>query len=38
MNGDPDGIIQLATITHNGFLTEPYQYLQEWVTQPEGQL
>ena len=31
IDGDPDGILQQATLAENGKLTEKYDYLEEWI-------
>ncbi len=35
VNGDPERVIERATIAENGKLTRAYQYLSDWVNQPE---
>jgi saccharopine dehydrogenase (NAD+, L-lysine-forming) len=34
-NGDPERIIERATLAEKGHLTSPYQYLAKWVNQQE---
>lgn len=35
VSGDPEQVIERATIAENGKLTNAYQYLSDWVYQPE---
>lgn len=35
LTGDPGGILEKATLTRNGMLTQPFKYLHEWAMQSE---